>query len=86
MKVIIDIGVSLLLDYDELPKDIKKKFRKQITFLKENPKHKSLNIHQIEGTGYWEFYVDVGYRCIFEKEGNVYRLLFVGTHKLIDRA
>ncbi len=85
MKVIIDIGTSLLSDYDKLPKDIKKKFKKQISFLKENPKHKSLRIHQLEGTAYWEFYVDDGYRCIFEKEGNVYRLLFVGTHKLIDR-
>lgn len=85
MQVIIDIGISLLCDYDKLPKDIKKKFKKQISFLKENPKHKSLQIHQIEGSTYWEFYVDIGYRCIFEKEGNIYRLLFVGTHKLIDR-
>ncbi len=47
--------------------------------------YKSLQIHQIEGTDFWEFYVDKGYRCIFKREGNIYKLYFVGTHKLIDR-
>ena len=53
-------------------------------FLAENPKHRSLQIHRIEGTRYWEFYVDIAYRCIFRQEGNTYYLLAAGPHKLID--
>lgn len=32
-----------------------------------------------------KFAFDLGYRCVFAIEGNVYKLHFVGTHKLIDR-
>jgi mRNA-degrading endonuclease RelE of RelBE toxin-antitoxin system len=84
-EVIISIESGFLPQYDALPKDIKKKFEKQIAFLKTNPMHNSLQIHQIESTDFWEFYVDRGYRCIFKREGNVDRLYYVGTHKLIDR-
>jgi mRNA-degrading endonuclease RelE of RelBE toxin-antitoxin system len=82
---IVDVSAKFLSNYDELPKPIKKKFKKQLTFLKKNPKHRSLQIHKLEGTDFWEFYVDVGYRCVFKKKGNVYKLYFVGTHDLIDK-
>jgi hypothetical protein len=81
---IVGVTVKFFSYYDELPKQIKKKFKKQLAFLKNNPKHKSLQIHQIEGSEFWEFYVDIGYRCIFRREGNRYVLHYVGTHKLID--
>ena len=84
-KYLIAIEPEFLPQYDELPKDIKKKFKKQISLLKENPKHPSLKIHKIEGSEFWEFYVDDFYRCVFQQEGNIYKLYFVGTHKLIDR-
>jgi hypothetical protein len=84
-EVIISVESGFFPQYDALPKDIKKKFAKQITFLKANPLHNSLQIHQIEGTEFLEFYVDKGYRCIFKREGNIYKLYYVGTHKLIDR-
>jgi len=29
--------------------------------------------------------VDMGYRCIFKQEGSIYKLYYIGTHKLIDR-
>jgi len=83
--IIISVEPGFFSQYDELPKDIKKKFSKQISFLKSNPMHKSLQVHRIENTDYWEFYVDKGYRCLFKKEGNIYKLYYVGTHKLIDR-
>ena len=54
-------------------------------FLKENPKHRSLQIHKLQGTDFWEFYVDKGYRCVFKTEGNIFRLFYIGTHGLIDR-
>ena len=82
---LIAIEPEFLPQYDELPKDIRKKFRKQIALLKENPKHPSLKIHRLEGSDYWEFYVDDFYRCVFKQEGTVYKLYFVGTHTLIDR-
>lgn len=84
-KYLIAIEPEFLAQYDELPKDIKKKFKKQISLLKDNPKHPSLKIHKLEGSEFWEFYVDDFYRCVFQQEGNIYKLYFVGTHKLIDR-
>ena len=84
-EYLVAIEPKFLQEYDKLPKEIKKKVQKQITHLKDNPKHRSLQIHKLEGTDFWEFYVDKGYRCIFKIEGNVYRLYYIGTHKLIDR-
>jgi mRNA-degrading endonuclease RelE of RelBE toxin-antitoxin system len=71
-------------DFKSLPVTIQKKLKKQIRFLVENPKHHSLQIHRIEGTRYWEFYVDITYRCVFRQEGNIYYLLAVGSHEVID--
>ncbi len=84
-RYLIAIEPDFLPQYDELPKDIKKKFRKQISLLKENPKHQSLKIHRLEGSQFWEFYVDDFYRCVFKQDKNIYRLYFIGTHRLIDR-
>jgi mRNA-degrading endonuclease RelE of RelBE toxin-antitoxin system len=84
-KYLIAIEPEFLPQYDELSGEIKKKFKKQISLLKENPKHPSLKIHKLEGSEFREFYVDEFYRCVFQQEGNIYKLYFVGTHKLIDR-
>lgn len=83
-KYLINIEPEFFLQYDNLPKQIKKKFKKQLIYLKENPKHNSLQIHRLEGSDFWEFYVDKGYRCVFKQEGNVYKLYYVGTHDIID--
>lgn len=82
---VITIESEFLSQYDLLPKAIKKKLKKQLTYLREDPKHRSLQIHKIEGSDFWEFYVDKGYRCVFKKESNLYKLYFVGTHELIDK-
>ena len=84
-KYLISIEPDFFPQCDELPKDIKKKFKKQISLLKDNHEHPSLKIHKIEGSDFWEFYVDDFYRCVFQQEGNICKLYFVGTHKLIDR-
>jgi len=39
-------------DYKSLPTTIQKKLKKQVKFLAENPKHRSLQIHRVEGTRY----------------------------------
>lgn len=85
INYLIAIEPEFLPQYDELPRDIKKKFKKQISLLKETPKHPSLKIHKLEGSDFREFYVNDFYRCVFRQEDNIYRLYFVGTHKLIDR-
>jgi len=41
-RYLIAIEPEFLPQYDELPKEIRKKFKKQISLLKENPKHPSL--------------------------------------------
>ncbi len=82
---LIAIEPGFLSQYDDLPKEIKKKFKKQLSYLKENPKHNSLQIHKLEGTDFWEFYVDKGYRCVFKREDNIFKLFFIGTHGLIDK-
>lgn len=84
-EYLIAIESEFFPQYDSLPNDIKKKFKKQLSYLGENPKHNSLQIHRLEGTDFWEFYVDKGYRCVFKREGNIYKLYYIGTHKLIDR-
>ncbi len=82
---LIAIEPGFLSQYDDLPKEIKKKFKKQLSYLKENPKHNSLQIHKLEGTDFWEFYVDKGYLCVFKREDNIFKLFFIGTHGLIDK-
>jgi hypothetical protein len=51
---IVEVTVTFFAYYDELSKEIRKKFKKQLTYLSHNPKHKSLQIHQIEGSEFWE--------------------------------
>jgi len=83
-EIIIELHEKFFGYYDGLPKAIQKKFQKQLSHLRENPRHKSLQIHRIQGSAFWEFYIDKGYRCVFTQDGNRYRLYFVGTHQLID--
>jgi len=81
--IVIEFTETFKRTYQALPDSIKKKVKKQLAFLRENPKHPSLRIHKLNDE--WEFYVDIHYRCIFEQKGNVYILLVVGTHKIVDR-
>jgi len=69
--------------YGRLPKKIQRKVDKQLRFLASNPKHPSLKVHKLNDE--WEFYVDIHYRGIFQREGNAYILLTVGGHKIVER-
>jgi len=80
----IVLAERLKTDYQDLPPETQKKFKKQLRFLAENPRHPSLQVHRIRGTEYWEFYIDRAYRCVFRQEGNIYYLLAAGPHKIID--
>jgi len=74
---------EFLRRYRILPKRIQKKVDKQLRFLATNAAHPSLQIHRLNDE--WEFYVDVHYRGIFLREGNVYTLLTVGVHRIVER-
>jgi len=74
---------EFLARYRRLPKRIQKKVDKQLRFLASNPAHPSLKIHRLNDE--WEFYVDIHYRGIFLREGDVYTLLTVGTHRIVER-
>lgn len=74
---------EFLKRYRRLPKRIQKKVDKQLKFLATNPAHPSLKIHRLNDE--WEFYVDIHYRGIFLREGNMYTFLTVGVHKMVER-
>lgn len=76
---------SFKRDYQKLSWKIQQKLDKQLRFLAENPHHPSLRMHRLGEGDFWEFYVDFSYRAVCRRLGNVIELLFVGTHRLIDR-
>jgi len=82
-KTIIRSTKEFEKSFLELPKGIQSKLEKQIKHLRDNPKHPSLKMHKLNDE--WEFYVDLHYRCFFLREGNIYTLLVVGRHKIVDR-
>lgn len=84
-KIFVILTERIKKDYKHLPFAIQKKFKKQVRFLQANPKHPSLQIHRIQGTKYWEFYVDRSYRCVFRQENSKYYLLAVGPHDIVDK-
>jgi hypothetical protein len=51
-EVIISVESGFFPQYGALPKDTKKKFVKQIAFLKANPMHNSLQIHSDRKHGF----------------------------------
>lgn len=69
--------------YLKLPKEIKRKCKQKLGFFAQDPSHPSLNLHRINGL--WELYIDIKYRCILRKEGNIYYLIAVGGHEIVDR-
>jgi mRNA-degrading endonuclease RelE of RelBE toxin-antitoxin system len=82
-RIVIEYTETFRQSYRQLPEAIQKKLQKQLRFLSNDPSHRSLHIHKLNDE--WEFYVDVHYRCFFQQKGNVYTVLTVGTHRLVDR-
>jgi mRNA-degrading endonuclease RelE of RelBE toxin-antitoxin system len=68
--------------FDDLPEEIKKKARKAIRFLAENPGHPSLQTKPVQGApGIFEARVDRRYRLTYERlPGDILRLRVVGLH------
>ncbi|MBL7163711.1 MAG: type II toxin-antitoxin system RelE/ParE family toxin [Anaerolineales bacterium] len=68
--------------YAELPEQIKKKIRKAIRLLANDPRHPSLQTKPIQGAkGLYEARADRAYRMTYERSpGDVLRLRVVGKH------
>lgn len=82
-RVVLEFTETFRQSYRELPERIQTKVEKQLRFLSRDPRHPSLHIHKLNDE--WEFYVDIHYRCFFRQKGNVFTLLTVGTHRVVDR-
>lgn len=67
--------------FNLLPKEIKKKFEKQINFLLENFRHSSLRCKKYnKRQGIWQARVGRNYRFYFLIKGDTYILLEVRPH------
>ena len=68
--------------YKNLPPTIQAHVDKQLSLLLANPKHPSLRIKKIQGTGgaIFEGRVTKNYRFTFQIKGNTYILRKVGPH------
>lgn len=72
---------------EELPIDVKRRLKKVMELLSSDPKHPSLRIEKLEGTGgIYSGRVTKEYRLTFEfKEGGVIFLRVVGKHDVVYR-
>lgn len=68
--------------YANLPPEIKKKTKKALRLLSENPRHPSLRSKPIRGAkGIFEARVDRNYRITYERlPGDIFRLRVIGKH------
>ena len=68
--------------YNRLPPDIRKKVKKALGLLAENPRHPSLRSKRLEGVeNIYSARVDQNYRLTYERlPGDVLRLRAVGRH------
>jgi mRNA-degrading endonuclease YafQ of YafQ-DinJ toxin-antitoxin module len=78
---VIHLGSYLTKFSDET----KKKTVKAIRLLADNPKHRSLQVHQIKGTDFWEAYVNDDIRLVFKRNSDTYVLYSVGHHDILRK-
>lgn len=71
-------------DYQKLPNQIKKKVKKQLRILSQNPSHPSLRVKKMKGKSgnsqFWEARVDRFWRMSFQRIKDEIRLCRVGPH------
>jgi mRNA interferase RelE/StbE len=78
----IELTDAFKKSFDDLPEPIRKKVKKALRFLAEDPRHPSLQSKPIQGApGIYEARVDRFYRFTYERlPGDVLRLRVVGRH------
>lgn len=68
-------------NYKRLPKQIKKKFQKQLNFLVTDVRHPSLRVKKMKGReNVWEARVDRSHRFTLQKENSDIILRTIGPH------
>jgi mRNA interferase RelE/StbE len=81
LKNIENIEKSLR-DKKRFPREVKKQLAKQLRILMENSKHPSLRHKPVEGTkDYWEFSINMNYRCAYRKDNNTAIIVAFGKHE-----
>jgi mRNA-degrading endonuclease RelE of RelBE toxin-antitoxin system len=72
--------------YRKLPESIKKKVKRQLGFLAEDTRHRSLYAKKMSGReGIWEARVDFRHRMTFQIAGDRIILRAVGPHDLLKK-
>ena len=72
-------------DFRKLSPAERKQARKTLHFIAANPKHNSLKIHRIKGSGFWEVYVNKDIRIIFEQNSDTLILHAIGHHDILRK-
>ncbi len=71
-------------DYQALSEEIKKRVKKQLKIIKQNPRHPSLHTKKMnDPREIWEARVTESYRFTFQIEKDIYILRRVGTHDIL---
>ena len=70
-------------DFLKLAANEQKQAIKALRFLAVNPRHQSLHTHKIEGTEFFEVYVNMDIRIIFERTGDTIILRAIGHHDIL---
>jgi len=72
-------------DFLRLTSGEQKQTLKILRFLSANPRHQSLHTHKIEGTGFFEAYVNKDIRIIFERISDTIILHAIGHHDILRK-
>lgn len=73
------------VDFRNLSQVEQKQARKTLRFLADNPKHPSLQVHRIKGTSFWEAYVNMDIRIVFERISDTLILHAIGHHDILRK-
>ncbi len=76
---------SFLKDYRKLPKNMRDRVDKQLSFLLQDPRHRSLRFKRLKGTDRFEIRIISGYRLTFRYDEEILELRRVGTHDLLKK-
>jgi len=69
-----------------LPLNIQKRTLEKLTLYENNPRHPSLRVKKIQGTGdIWEMSVTKSHRITFQRKEEVVLLRNIGTHDILRR-
>ena len=70
-------------DFWKLSQTEQKQSRKTIRLLTNNQKHPSLQVYRIKGAPFWEAYVNMDIRIVFEQNSDTLVLHAIGRHDIL---